>query len=296
MYKFLDETKSNLAVDEDTGEVTEAKAVIIPIGSRVITPKQQEAYDELKERQIKREMRRKIQDELGYFYFVMREHKFGNISAESAARLIYLCTYLNYNNEFMLTERKKMKKSDLKEVLGLSTGTTFNFWKEVSDVYILDSGEDGLKLISPYIIRGRITKSDELYKKFYLEGVRCIYEATPVSKHRYLGYIFQLLPYINTEYNIICKNPDETELEKIQPLLIDEICNLLSYDTTQRSRFMNIYRHLTFEYRGHKEFFVTFITPQDYKELTRAYINPHILYSGSDYHRVEVLGLFAKAK
>lgn len=296
MYKFLDETKSNLAVDEDTGEVTEAKAVIIPIGSRVITPKQQEAYDELKERQIKREMRRKIQDELGYFYFVMREHKFGNISAESAARLIYLCTYLNYNNEFMLTERKKMKKSDLKDVLGLSLRTTYNFWNDVKDTYISDYGEDGLKLVSPYIIRGHITKSDELYKKFYLEGVRCVYEATAINKHRYLGYIFQLLPYINTEYNIICNNPNETDIEQIQPLLIDEICDILDYDKTHRSRFINIYRNLTFEYRGNKEYFVTFMTPLDRKELTKAFINPHVLYSGSDYHKVEVLGAFAKAE
>ena len=296
MYKFLDETKSNLAVDEDTGEVTEAKAVIIPIGSRVITPKQQEVYDELKERQIKREMRRKIQDELGYFYFVMREHRFGNISAESAARLIYLCTYLNYNNGFMLTERRKMKKSDLKDVLGLSLRTTYNFWNDVKDVYVSDCGEDGLKLISPFIVRGQITKSDSLYKKFYLEGIRCIYKATSISKHRYLGYVFQLLPYINTEYNIICKNPDETELEKVQPLLIDEICDILDYDKTQRSRFMNIYRQLIFEYRGRKECLVNFVTTLDYKELTRAYVNPHILYSGSNHHIVEMLGTFAVVK
>lgn len=296
MLKYIDEKNSNLARDEDTGEVIEATTVIIPIGSKIQTPEQQKAAREWCEKQTKRLMQRKLQDELGYFYFVMRQHRFGNISAESAARLVYLCTYLNYNDEFMLTERTKMKKSDLKEILGLSLRTTYNFWNDIKDVYVSDCGEDGLKLISPYIIRGHITKSDQSYKKFYLEGIRCIYKATPISKHRYLGYVFQLLPYINTEYNIICKNPDETELEKIQPLLIDEICDILDYDKSQRSRFINIYRKLIFEYHGRKECFVNFFTSLDYKELTRAYVNPHILYSGSNHRMVEMLGTFAVVK
>lgn len=294
MLKYIDEKNSNLARDENTGEAIEATTVIVPIGSKIQTPEQQKAAREWCERQTKRLMRRKLQDELGYFYFVMRQHEFGRLSAESAARLIYLCTYLNYHNEFMLTERTKMKKADLKNVLGLSTGTTHSFWKDVEGTYILDFGKDGLKLISPYIVRGRLGKTEDLYKKFYLEGVRCIYEATATSKHRYLGYIFQLLPYVNTEHNVICKNPDEKDIEQVEPLLIDDICDILGYDKTQRSRFINIYRQLTFEYHGHEEWFVTFVTPQDYSELTKAYVNPHVFFSGSDYHKVETLGLFTK--
>ena len=294
MYKFLDETKSNLAVDEDTGEVTEAKAVIIPIGSRVITPKQQEVYDELKERQIKREMRRKIQDELGYFYFVMREHKFGNISAESAARLIYLCAYLNYTNEFMLTEKQKMKKSDLQDILGLCTGTTHKFWKEVCDVYISDFGEEGLKLCCSEIVRGKLSDTTCQYQKVYIESIRNIYRATPPTKHRYLGYIFQLLPYINIEYNIICENPRETELDKIKPLKISEICDILGYDRKNIKRFKNIYKQLVFDYRGQKERLFTFFSYWNEDANMRACINPHILYCGSDYRKVEILGAFVQ--
>lgn len=294
MYKYIDEKNSNLAYNEETGEVIEAVTIMAPVGSIVRTPEQRKAYKEHEVKMRQRELRRKAHEELGYFYFVMREHQFGNISAESAARLIYLCTYLNYHNEFMLTERTKMKKSDLKDVLGLSSRTTYNFWKDIENAYVSDCGKDGLKLISPYIVRGRLGKTENLYKKFYLEGVRCIYEATATSKHRYLGYIFQLLPYVNTEYNVICKNPDENIIEQVEPLLIDDICDILGYDKTQRSRFINIYRQLTFEYRGHEEWFVTFITPQDYSELTKAYVNPHVFYSGSDYRKVETLGLFVK--
>lgn len=293
MYKFLDETKSNLAVDEDTGEVTEAKAVIIPIGSRVITPKQQEAYDELKERQIKREMRRKIQDELGYFYFVMREHEFGKLSAESSARLVYLCTFLDYDNKFMITNHRIMKKSDLKEILFVSARTALNFWKEVEDTYIVDLGKDGLRLNNPNIIRGCITSSEKIYKKFYIDGIRKVYRVCPISKHKYLGYIFKLLPYVNTEYNMLCRNPDEEELKEIVPLTATEICRLIGYDETNVGRLTQLYKKLTFENQGEEEYFLSFIYNQSGLRSLRAFINPHILYSGSNYERVKVVGELA---
>lgn len=296
MYQHIKDKSKNLLVNTDTGELFEGVPVLVPAGSKIITPDQQKAQKEWNAKKSQREIRRKLQDELGYFYFVMREHEFGNISAESAARLIYLCTYLNYNNEFMLTRRTKMKKADLGDVLTLSARTTYYFWKEVENTYISDFGDEGLKLVSPFIVRGRIKGSDEPYKKFYLEGVKNVYKATPVNKHKYLGYIFQLLPYVNTEYNILCGNPDESDFDKIEPLLINEICDILQYDKNHRSRLMNIYRQLTFEYRGQTEWFVTFITPQDCTELTKAYVNPHILYSGSDYHKVEVLGAFTRTK
>ena len=293
MYKYLDETNSNLAVDNDTGEVVEAKTVIIPIDSRVITPKQQEAYDELKERQIKREMRRKIQDELGYFYFVMREHEFGNLSAESSARLVYLCTFLDYDNKFMITNHRIMKKSDLKEILFVSARTALNFWKEVEGAYIIDLGKDGLRLNNPNIIRGCITSSEKIYKKFYIDGIRRVYRACPISKHKYLGYIFKLLPYVNTEYNVLCKNPDEEIWKEIKPLTATEICRLIGYDETHVNRLTQLYKKLTFENQGEEEYFLSLIYNQSGLRSLRAFINPHVLYSGNNYERVKVIGELA---
>lgn len=300
MYEYLDESKSNLAVNTTTGEVTEAVTVIIPIGSTIYTPEQKRAYKERKAKEAEKERRnyyrRKYPGELGYFYFVMNEHRFGNISAESAVRLLYLCTYLNFENEFMISQRQKMKKSDLKSILGLSTGTTFNFWKEVNGTYIIDLGDDGLKLNCSEIVRGAISDSDSLYKKIYIDAIRNIYKATPTSKHKHLGYVFKLLPFINTEYNIICDNPEEKELKKIKPLSVADICDIIDYDKTNLARFMKIYRQITFDYKGQQEYFLTFVTNKGDADSTRAFVNPHILYSGSDFKKVEVLGAFVKVE
>ena len=290
MYQYIKDKNGDLLVNTDTGELFEGVPMLVPAGSKIITPDQQKAQKEWNAKKSQREIRRKLQDELGYFYFVMREHEFGNISAESAARLIYLCTYLNYNNEFMLTKRTNMKKSDLESVLGLSTRTIYNFWNEVKDTYISDDNDNGLKLCCSEIVRGRIANNNNQYQKIYMEGVRSIYTVCPINKHKYLGYIFQLLPYINVEYNIICSNPTETDIDAIDALNATEICTLLGYSEENASRLMGIYRKLTFIYRGREEYFLSLIYNQSGYKSLKAFVNPHVLYSGSDYKRVEVLG------
>lgn len=42
-----------------------------------------------------------------------------------------------------------------------------------------------------------------------------------------LGRMFRLIPYLNFYYNILCKNPQEQSLEKIEPLSKDEICEIM---------------------------------------------------------------------
>lgn len=294
MYKHLESENVTLLVNTETGELVEGVPVVVPAGSKIITPDQQKAQKEWSAKKEQKEIRRKIQDELGYFYFVMKEHEFGNISAENAARLIYLCTYLNYNNEFMLTRRTKMKKNNLKDILGLSTSTTFKFWKEVENIYIKDHGECGLKLCCSDIVRGKLVDINNQYQKVYMESVRNIYKAMPPTKHRYLGYIFKLLPYVNVEYNIICTNPKETDLKKVKPLKISEICNIIGYDTKNIKRFKEIYKQMIFEYHGQKERLFTFISKWDGEANMNAVVNPHILYSGNNYRKVEVFGAFAQ--
>jgi hypothetical protein len=293
MLKYIDEKNSNLARDENTGEVIEATTVIIPIGSKIQTPEQQKTAREWHKKQTKQLICRKMQDELGYFYFVMREHEFGKLSAESSARLVYLCTFLDYDNKFMITNHRIMKKSDLKEILFVSARTALNFWKEVENTYIVDLGKDGLRLNNPNIIRGCITSSEKIYKKFYIDGIRRVYRACPISKHKYLGYIFKLLPYVNTEYNVICKNPDEEIWKEIMPLTATEICRLIGYDETHVNRLTQLYKKLTFENQGEAEYFLSLIYNQSGLHSLRAFINPHVLYSGSNYERVKVVGELA---
>ncbi|MCD8049938.1 MAG: hypothetical protein LUG52_10190 [Clostridia bacterium] len=284
-------------MDKDTGELTsmEHYDVYLTEGSTVkaYSPEQKQIIESKK---IQKEYYEKARRELGDFYFIMNASKMGELLPATAARLIYLCTYLDFDNNFMLTQRtpkKAMQKSDLQSVLGLSESGTRKFWDEVSPKYITQSA-DGLRLNTDEIHRGSIKGADSSYRKIWIRQVRKLYKATPLTRHKHLGYVFQVLPYVNIEYNIICWNIDETDIDEIIPLTLREFCELIDYDVSQASRLIDIYKNITFEYKGKTEYLITFVVNNRDLNGAKFYINPHIVYSGSDYQKVEVLGAFVK--
>lgn len=280
------------AVDINTGELVETETKEVPIGSRITTPAQREQYKEFLKQEEKRELRRTVLKELGDFYFLLVNDVFTDVSPESAVRLTVLYTFLNYDGNLMMTQRQPMRKSDITEVLHLSKATVFRFWKEVSPRYI-EEIDNKLVLKNDIAFRGRFTKEHKFkqYQQIYIDSVRDLYYATTSRRHKYLGNIFKLLPFINLEYNIICKNPFETDADKIEPLTISELCIEVGFEVSHFHRLIDIYHSITFEVDKHNERFTAFIYEGKDKSKMKVYVNPHILYVGSDYRKVEGLGI-----
>ena len=59
---------------------------------------------------------------------------------------------------------------------------------------------------------------------------------------------------------------------------------------------MKLYRQITFEINNQREYFLTFVMNEADAEHIRIFVNPRIIYSGSDYKKVEVLGAFTKCE
>lgn len=238
-------------------------------------------------------MRRGCNDTLGYFYFARQQEQFTHISPESVSRLIYLNTYMSFNgNKLMLTERTPMKRSDLSKVLGLSASTVSRFWKEVSPAYIVEQ-KDGLVFANHDVfIRGSLSKTSERFQKFYIDGVRRLYNSVPRANDRQLGYLFKLLPHINIEYNLICRNPLEKDIERVELVSLADFCNMVGFDVAHVSKLLRIYSNIRFDVGGRTERFCAIAYDGVHKSGAKIIVNPHILYSGSDYSKVEVLGVF----
>ena len=65
--------------------------------------------------------------------------------------------------------------------------------------------------------RGKLkNKTAVEYQQFYFNGVRALYKSANGKNHNHLGYLFQLIPLINREWNVLCKNPLETELDAVK--------------------------------------------------------------------------------
>ena len=128
------------------------------------------------------------------------------------------------------------------------------------------------------------------WQKIYIDSVKKLYRMAGKHMHRYLGYVFKMLPYINIQYNILCYDDVfEKNLNNIRQMTDKEFCKEIGYDYSQIARLRKVYRNIRFEVGGRMEAFCAFV---DAGCGTRIYVNPHVLYSGTRPDLVEVLGSF----
>lgn len=289
-------TGEQLIINTFTGEVHETFTALLPYGSIIYTPQQQEEYKRRKEIAERKRQIDEYQRVNGYnkYAFVRSSGEHLQLKPETVARLIYLSTFIKYgDNILMKTQRTPFEFSELPQLLNISKSTFKRFWKEVKDVFMVKSDNGTISINTDYFIKGKIQNLGEEYQKIYNKNLQELYKITPSNKHRYLGYVFQLLPYINTEYNIICKNPEEKELEKVKPIFAEDFCKMIGYDVSHKSRLMNEYSNITyFTKEGYNEGFCSFVTTDNSK--TAIYINPNIIYKGDNLEKVLILGAFSR--
>ena len=284
-----------LAVNRNTGEVTETDTTNAPKGTIYYTPEQQKAYKQRKQNEQESYFRRKNNKPLGDFIFIPLNENFSGVSPESVTRLIYLNTFTNYNdNSLMLTQRTPMRYKDLSSVLNVSKSTVTRFWNEVCPHYLTMKGDNLIFTNKDIFKKGYLKRKKEYtdYQKFYIDGIRKLYKSTSKNNHKHLGYLFKLLPYVNLEYNLICYNPKEKSLNNIELMSMKGFCKQIKYDVTHLNRLLSIYHNIYFNVDGHRERFCTMVYDGIEKQNAKIFINPHIFYCGSNYEQVKILGAF----
>lgn len=290
-----------LLVDSVTGEVTQGFLTPVFPGDRITTPAQQEANRNYIDSLKRAAGRRTASRDLGKYFFIAGGQRFADVKPQTAARLVYLQTYCDFTeekgNRLKLSTKQDMRRSDLRSALGLSYDSTNSFWKEVSPKYITEDDNGLLFSNVDIFIRGRIEPGSKYYRA-YVRGVRKLYEETPKSKHRHIGYLFQMLPFVNIEYNAICWNPETQDVDEIEFMTLDEFCDLIDYDKSRRDRLLSIYKQLTFEIKDkngtRRERFLSITGDGLDRGKHKLYVNPRVLYSGSDYQQVAILGRFSE--
>ncbi len=296
------DTGDMFAIQRSTGEVTKAVTMIVPEGSYFKTPEDQEVdrrrSEGLKKKQEQTEWRRQKNEnlkELGKYFFALCED-FTGLSDATVARLIFLATFLPVGNEGCLckTERTPMTVDDLPDLMKLSSKTVRAFLKEAS-AYIETDERGCLRMIGDRFARGKLkTGQYAEMQRLYRDSIRNLYRSTPVSKHRLLGVVFRLLPYVNREYNILCRNPGEECIDDVDLISLSDFCKLIGHDYLKMYRLRAEMKKLTFDVNGKRELFCNFVDAGGSTKNVRIFVNPHIMYNGSDYKKVEVLGKFCE--
>lgn len=299
-YRFAGvdpDTGTEYVEDRETGEVIETTRITVPQGTAIWTPAQQRAYRE----QVRREQERREREErerlwrkrVGAFFFVRDEYSEKELRPATKARLIYLATYLDYGGVLALSKCARMQFKNLQSVLALSKTEVHKFWNEVNGTYLAKDDQNGLLMVSECFKKGKLDNERIQYKKLFSKAVQQLYRRTEPAKHKYLGYVFQMLPFVNVEYNILCHNPTEKDLDYILPLSVNEFCGAIGYSVENRARLMQTYAKIRFPVGEHEEQFCSFVTNGTDIGKAKMFINPHVLYMGSDAQKVEVLGAFS---
>ena len=287
------------AVSLKTGEVSDAVHALIPPGSAIITPEDFAANNQRKRQQREFFLQKQIMGQLGKFCFLAINNSLNCLPPATAVRLIYLSSYLRYDTDCLyITQRIPMKVSDLQKVMGLSNATIRRFLERVCPSYLSVDHDENLHINTTIFRRGTLPKKDRLgaFQKVYIEAIRCLYRATPISNHKQLGYIFLMLPYINIQHNVLCKNPYETDILHVEPLTVREFCVLIGHSYSTVARLREAYSRICFSVNGQQELFCAFVSAENRLDNARIFVNPHVFYSGSDPEQVEVLGYFCKSQ
>ena len=162
-----------------------------------------------------------------------------NVSDDMLAKIIYLLTYLDYKKNMLVIRRnasdayRPMKKDDVKNVIRLHRCNFPRFWDELMKSGIITENEFGELMVCDSFRRGKVDgrSTQGMSKiKMYSRAIRYVYENTDVRSHKYLSYLYRLIPFINLKYNILCLNPLETDKYKVQPLTTKELCELIGIE------------------------------------------------------------------
>lgn len=247
------------------------------------------AEDEGKQYYVKGE-----RTELGSFiwllYNVNKALEFG-LSPASLTRIIFLATYMNYENYLVYDNQVKVKATRLYSLLNISRRVTISFLKEAEEkgIITVEPETKFVKMNSDMFAKGSladITVSKNAMR-LYIMGIRHLYNKSDPDEHKTLSYVFQAIPYVNLNYNILCRNPYETNSHNVEIIMLNEYCSLIDYDPRHAVRLKTYLKNIKVADEG----VFGFVDTRDGYYMI---VNPRIYYAGNQYDQVQILGKFFK--
>ena len=224
-------------LNTETGELKEFTE---QDGFKYSTNETREIIRSKQDQQQKKEFFQTYTNEYGGFIFSIFKHckefsKHKELNQSDLARLIMLATYINYKGILVLSNVKAMNKNNMNQILKLGDRTFWEFYNKLIKLNIIYQEDENLYLNKKYFFKGEVsvhkayTKQKD-YTRLYINSIRFLYNNVSAAKHKHLGLIFRMIPYINLRWNLLCINPTENDLEIINIITLGELAELFDYD------------------------------------------------------------------
>lgn len=294
-YKKWEEYNINRALKgykpiESYGEfIVNILGATISIEDMVIIEEEKNRRGYLKYLKGKDEFNLMIEDRFGGFYFLNYDRLLKvDLEPQYRTRFTYLCAYMGYDNRLRygnaIGDAKLMLEKDLEEALRLSKRETINTKKALIKANLITIEEDKTITINKeYAIKGKIGKRDLRRSVRIMEyGVKEMYANANAKEHKRLDIFIRLLPFVNYNHNVLCKNPSESDIKKIEPLNLSEVCDIVGYDKTKSVRLKNELLKIKVDGQLALGIFES-------DNGKRIYINPRVYYKGKDIESLRAL-------
>lgn len=278
----------NLAIlNLDTGECRE-----LGIGKFTSQKTIEKRKEYFKKQEEFREVNFKYKEygNFSWLIFTYCEELFPNMKLGHLTRLLYLSTYITYTGVLKICDKKYMTKSNMNNILKLPQKQFYDFYNEMinNKIIIENKKENCLNINSNYFFKGKVNNKYQGLIRLNHKSIRTLYENTPINKHKALAYVFKLIPYINREYNILCNNPLELDIDRIIVLnKTTDIARLCNYSEDKAKRLYEEISKITLNNQSVIKIYQDFNSKQ-----IRIFANPKCYYAGTDYQNVQVLGAF----
>lgn len=242
-YFFLKEGLKPMSYDElglfdAYGTILNQRVVVI--NSKEQKRKQEAEMNKKKgclERLDKDDMKSWITREGNYFYFMIYKALLQDYPECDATlfRFMYLCTYGNYSG-YIGTERRNYGKQDIYKLLMLTDKRAEECVTELIAKELIFETTEGYLINPKYFIRGKLDREKGSVARIFNKGMQELYKKSNYKEHKMLAHFVPLLPYMNIYYNILCHNPEEKDVKKIQALSLKEVAGLFGVDKSNSTR------------------------------------------------------------
>lgn len=274
-------SKKCYIIEQETGEIIDDNFVIDNLEDRERKRKgaiKAQDFEEYKE----------IQSEImGNFIFFLYKNmdKLKELLTDAEiVKYIYLATYTKKDG-YLISDNNNtyINKKKMQELLLVAKPNFFKFFNKIIKNKLLIEEEKSkiYKINIDIFWRGKRTDYKQQtgtemidYIRLYINATRFLY--TQNQKNcRKLIVAYQLLPYTNWKYNVLCTNVKEVDKKKINPLTINDILGILKYDKTNISKFKKYFYNIKY---GENVLFKTVQDQPEWKSGSIVYVNPMFAY------------------
>lgn len=261
-----------------------------------ISEKQQKEY---KSKQILGEHEKEHGGFIFMFYKTLQNFNelIPDLTKADISRLLFLSTYVSYDeNKIQYDNGLELSDKGLIELLRLNRNSYKKFMGKLIDNRILYTDENNNKFLSDSFCKygsidvKRLKQNEIGYIRLFKGTVRDLFDITPLRELGRLSTIYMILPYLNLATNIVSHNPEELDVDKVIPMTIMELTELLEYSNHTK------FRQSLYNIKIKDETAFGFVMTEDDKRSMKMIVNPRVVFAGNAEQLKTIQALFRKSK